>query len=122
MVFRRTECKNSKECHAPKHHFDECVERVQGAGDDNKEDCVEECKYPDGSVVSGVMRPAARGMDEMLTRYHSFPPRPLRDPVRCAQAVVQAQVNTNRDGEAYDGNIFPEAIREPEMERRLCLT
>ncbi|KAI0899211.1 Non-heme 11 kDa protein of cytochrome bc1 complex [Annulohypoxylon nitens] len=39
------ECKNSKQCAPAKHHFDECVERVTNASDDdgeNKEDCVEE--------------------------------------------------------------------------------
>ncbi|RDW88964.1 hypothetical protein BP6252_00996 [Coleophoma cylindrospora] len=41
------ECKESKQCSGPKHHFDECVERVTGASesDDKKgpsEDCVEE--------------------------------------------------------------------------------
>ncbi|KAI8950273.1 ubiquinol-cytochrome C reductase hinge protein-domain-containing protein [Xylaria longipes] len=39
-----TECKNSKQCAPAKHHFDECVERVTKASDDNgeQEDCVEE--------------------------------------------------------------------------------
>lgn len=37
------ECAESKQCAPVKHHFDECVERVTGAGSDNKEDCVEEC-------------------------------------------------------------------------------
>ncbi|KAK3401618.1 ubiquinol-cytochrome C reductase hinge protein-domain-containing protein [Sordaria brevicollis] len=37
-----TECRNSKECAPAKHHYDECVARVTGAGADNKEDCVEE--------------------------------------------------------------------------------
>ncbi|KAK0743159.1 ubiquinol-cytochrome C reductase hinge protein-domain-containing protein [Schizothecium vesticola] len=36
------ECTESKQCAPVKHHFDECVERVTGAGSDNKEDCVEE--------------------------------------------------------------------------------
>ncbi|KAK2627321.1 hypothetical protein QTJ16_003287 [Diplocarpon rosae] len=42
------ECKESKACSGPKHHFDECVERVTGADHskaDKKhpdEDCVEE--------------------------------------------------------------------------------
>lgn len=39
------ECAESKECHAPKHHYDECVERVTGQIEkDGKasEDCVEE--------------------------------------------------------------------------------
>ncbi|KAI1811202.1 ubiquinol-cytochrome C reductase hinge protein-domain-containing protein [Poronia punctata] len=38
------ECKNSKQCAPAKHHFDECVERVTNASDDEgaKEDCVEE--------------------------------------------------------------------------------
>ncbi|KFZ16004.1 hypothetical protein V502_05287 [Pseudogymnoascus sp. VKM F-4520 (FW-2644)] len=38
------ECRESKECAAPKHHFDECVERVTAAEDKggSKEDCVEE--------------------------------------------------------------------------------
>ncbi len=41
------ECKNSKQCAPAKHHFDECVERVTNASDDEgeKEDCVEECEY-----------------------------------------------------------------------------
>lgn len=44
----QTECRESKECAAPKHHFDECVERVTAAEDKggSKEDCVEECKFP----------------------------------------------------------------------------
>ena len=45
-----TECRESKECHPAKHHFDECVERVTNAADSEdskapKEDCVEECKF-----------------------------------------------------------------------------
>ncbi|TPX10171.1 uncharacterized protein E0L32_001368 [Thyridium curvatum] len=37
------ECRNSKTCAPAKHHFDECVERVQGAGEgESSEDCVEE--------------------------------------------------------------------------------
>ncbi|KAI1370034.1 ubiquinol-cytochrome C reductase hinge protein-domain-containing protein [Xylaria arbuscula] len=38
------ECKNSKQCAPAKHHFDECVERVTNASDDDgeSEDCVEE--------------------------------------------------------------------------------
>lgn len=41
------ECKNSKQCHPAKHHYDECVERVTAQIDNDgkaKEDCVEECK------------------------------------------------------------------------------
>lgn len=40
------ECTESKECHAPKHHYDECVERVTGQIEKDgqaSEDCVEEC-------------------------------------------------------------------------------
>ncbi|KAI0505512.1 ubiquinol-cytochrome C reductase hinge protein-domain-containing protein [Xylaria bambusicola] len=42
------ECRNSKQCAPAKHHFDECVERVTNASDDDgeSEDCVEECEYP----------------------------------------------------------------------------
>ncbi|KAL0633390.1 ubiquinol--cytochrome-c reductase subunit 6 [Maublancomyces gigas] len=37
------ECINTKECKPYKHHFDECVERVNSAADGGpKEDCVEE--------------------------------------------------------------------------------
>ncbi|KAF4964941.1 hypothetical protein FSARC_7213 [Fusarium sarcochroum] len=38
------ECKNSPQCAPAKHHFDECVERVQQqeSEDGAKEDCVEE--------------------------------------------------------------------------------
>jgi hypothetical protein len=42
------ECRESKQCSAPKHHFDECVERVT-SGHNKKypnEDCVEECRSP----------------------------------------------------------------------------
>ncbi|KIH92347.1 ubiquinol-cytochrome c reductase subunit 6 [Sporothrix brasiliensis 5110] len=35
------DCRNSKECAPAKHHFEECVERVENG---SKEDCVEECK------------------------------------------------------------------------------
>lgn len=41
-----TECKESKQCAPSKHHFDECVERVQKQEEEEgaaKEDCVEEC-------------------------------------------------------------------------------
>ena len=40
------ECKESAACAPAKHHFDECVERVTAAIDENgkaDEDCVEEC-------------------------------------------------------------------------------
>lgn len=37
-----TECKESKQCAPAKHHYEECVERVNEGG---KEDCTEECKY-----------------------------------------------------------------------------
>ncbi|KAH6900747.1 ubiquionol cytochrome C reductase hinge protein [Thelonectria olida] len=38
------ECRNSAQCHSVKHHFDECVERVQQQESEGgaKEDCVEE--------------------------------------------------------------------------------
>lgn len=44
-----TECAESKACHGPKHHYDECVERVTGQIENDgkaSEDCVEECKLP----------------------------------------------------------------------------
>ncbi|KGQ09172.1 hypothetical protein BBAD15_g5466 [Beauveria bassiana D1-5] len=46
------ECKQSKQCAGPKHHFDDCVERVQqqeGEGE-AKEDCVEEWPRKGGKV------------------------------------------------------------------------
>ncbi|KAF2020760.1 Non-heme 11 kDa protein of cytochrome bc1 complex [Aaosphaeria arxii CBS 175.79] len=39
------ECRNSKECHPAKHHYDACVERVTSQIDNDgkaSEDCVEE--------------------------------------------------------------------------------
>ncbi|KFZ13746.1 hypothetical protein V501_03535 [Pseudogymnoascus sp. VKM F-4519 (FW-2642)] len=38
------ECREAKECSAPKHHYDDCVARVTAAEDNggSKEDCVEE--------------------------------------------------------------------------------
>lgn len=49
MLTYRTECKQSKQCSGPKHHFDDCVERVQQQESEGeaKEDCVEECTLPD---------------------------------------------------------------------------
>lgn len=42
------ECKESKTCAPSKHHYDDCVERVTRAEQEEhkgpKEDCVEECK------------------------------------------------------------------------------
>jgi hypothetical protein len=41
-----TECAESKECHGPKHHYDECAQRVTGQIENDgkaSEDCVEEC-------------------------------------------------------------------------------
>ena len=45
MADQDTECKNAPQCAPAKHHFDECVERVQQqeSEGDAKEDCVEEC-------------------------------------------------------------------------------
>jgi hypothetical protein len=53
------ECKESKECHTVKHHYDECVERVTSAADstDKKqanEDCVEECKFCLATIVAVI--------------------------------------------------------------------
>lgn len=44
-----TECMKSKQCSADKHHYDECVERVtkaQESDEPSKENCVEECVWP----------------------------------------------------------------------------
>jgi len=50
-------CKESKQCAPAKHHFDECVERVQAAQDTEegtKEDCVEECTFPNPTHPPGA--------------------------------------------------------------------
>jgi hypothetical protein len=81
------ECAESKECHAPKHHYDECVERVTGQIENDgkaSEDCVEECTP---SYCPHATQP---------TNKHSLPSRPLRDPMRCAQALRSAQVNLSQ--------------------------
>lgn len=47
LIKLSTECAESKTCHGPKHHYDECVERVTGQIENDgkaSEDCVEECK------------------------------------------------------------------------------
>lgn len=80
-----TECRNSKECHGPKHHYDECVERVTGQIDNDgkaTEDCVEECMSSHGRYACA----------EKLTQF-SLPPCSLRDPVRRTQALRSPQVN-----------------------------
>lgn len=56
--LRTTECKESKQCHPAKHHYDECVERVTSQEQNEggaKEDCVEECKlgFPPSAIFSG---------------------------------------------------------------------
>ena len=48
LITVSTECAESKSCSGPKHHYDECVERVTGQIEKDgkaKEDCVEECKH-----------------------------------------------------------------------------
>lgn len=78
-----SECAESKECHPAKHHYDECVERVTGQIENDgkaSEDCVEEC-----------MSRRLRHASPPLTRA-SLPPRPLRHPVRRAEAFCSAQV------------------------------
>ena len=43
------ECKNAPQCAPAKHHYDDCVERVQKQESEGEvtEDCVEECTcYP----------------------------------------------------------------------------
>ena len=49
------ECRNSAQCAPAKHHFDECVERVQKQESEGEaqEDCVEECtlRFPPGSIL-----------------------------------------------------------------------
>ncbi|KAJ8114882.1 hypothetical protein OPT61_g3334 [Boeremia exigua] len=80
------ECRNSKECHGPKHHYDECVERVTGQIDNDgkaSEDCVEECMSP------RYVQHHAEGLIRT-----SLPPRSLRDSVRRSQALRSAQVNS----------------------------
>jgi hypothetical protein len=82
-----TECAESKECHGPKHHYDECVERVTGQIENDgkaSEDCVEECTSLDCSrAVTTADIP-------------SLPSCPLRDPMRCPQALRSAQVNISQ--------------------------
>ena len=49
LIRATTECAESKTCSGPKHHYEECVERVTGQIENDgkaKEDCVEECELP----------------------------------------------------------------------------
>lgn len=51
-----SECAESKTCSGPKHHYDECVERVTGQIENDgkaKEDCVEECKLSIATAAFG---------------------------------------------------------------------
>jgi hypothetical protein len=77
-----TECAESKECHAPKHHYDECVERVTGQIENDgkaSEDCVEECRL---SCIHSIRSIADKDQSSIL-----------RYPMRRAQALRSAQVN-----------------------------
>ena len=89
--MKHTECRESKQCAPAKHHFDHCVERVnaQVAEGGAKEDCVEECMWP----APPFPRRSGRCPSGLLTRANSLPPRPLRHPVRCTQALVHPQIN-----------------------------
>ncbi|KAI1032319.1 hypothetical protein LB503_010775 [Fusarium chuoi] len=62
------ECKNSPQCAPAKHHFDECVERVQQQESEGgaKEDCVEECMSTNPDCVMGPEDPEHPTYD---TRY-----------------------------------------------------
>lgn len=92
-----TECAESKQCHGPKHHYDECVERVTGQIDNDgkaSEDCVEECKQQ------------ARYLPFYMLTSCSLPPRPLCDTMCGAQALRSAQVNASTPL-GYDCRISP---------------
>lgn len=55
-------------CHAQKHHYDECVARVTGAeekGEDPKEDCVEECKFPNHPLAAPPDHPERRDIPQL---------------------------------------------------------
>lgn len=78
------ECAESKECHAPKHHYDQCVERVTGQIENDgkaSEDCVEECT----SML-------IRRLIQLPSNTTSLPPRSLRNSMRSTQALRSAQV------------------------------
>jgi hypothetical protein len=82
-----TECAESKECHGPKHHYDECVERVTGQIENDgkaSEDCVEECTSLNCPRITTIID------------IPSLPSRSLRDPMRCSQALCSAQVNISQ--------------------------
>lgn len=70
-------CKNSPACAPAKHHFDECVERVTKAIDEEgsaNEDCVEECTsrfsitYPTPSAILQPSTPLPIPQEKQATR------------------------------------------------------
>jgi hypothetical protein len=71
-----TECAESKECHAPKHHYDECVERVTGQIENDgkaSEDCVEECRL---SCIHSIRSIADKDQSSILHTALPNAPRP----------------------------------------------
>lgn len=50
------ECKESAQCAPIKHHYDDCVERVQKQESEGEvtEDCVEECEFLSANI-SGIL-------------------------------------------------------------------
>jgi hypothetical protein len=66
------ECKNSAQCAPAKHHFDECVERVQQQESEGgaKEDCVEECKYP---IRNGPMQTPEKRITDLTIQSSTSP-------------------------------------------------
>lgn len=74
-----TECRNSPQCAPAKHHFDECVERVQQQESEGgaKEDCVEEC-------MSHSETADLDAQSCTIANMYSLPPGSLRDRLRCS--------------------------------------
>ena len=90
------ECKQSKQCAPAKHHFDDCVERVQQqeSEDGAQEDCVEECTCNRCADRQNSTLSFCRQIKEapLTNRTYSLPPGTLRYRMRCSQAVVQAEI------------------------------
>lgn len=68
----QTDCEKTPACRPAKHHYDECVERVQakeeGTHHGPKEDCVEECTFDPSYLFSSSLSTSL-----LFFTYHLFP-------------------------------------------------
>lgn len=94
----------SSQCAGYKHHYEECVERVTYQHEHpeefkgHKEDCVEECTI---AKPNSPLTPHCCLHSPLTTPRASLPPPALCNPMRCAQALQDPQVELFVSNDRY---------------------